>query len=310
MQILNALKQVKGISFELQFRLVPIEILTKLQQDMEKHRFSGPAGQFIEAHYMHYNFDVPSDFRSILVVSYPQPHAQVGIEIEGKNGVISGRGSGLKYVTMPSGYYNPSYAQRVHQEILKALQVKGISAKPAHLPLKLLSARCGLTQYGKNNISYVRPYGSQHRLVAFFTDLQAKVESDPWIESIHMEDCKQCNACVEACPYGALQIDNDLMNPNKCLSFYMDLMNPLPPWTTQAQVNAIIGCTHCQDCCNLNHYFSVESRETLAVISKAQLDEIKAIDHYEDLSYSTKALVYTLGFEDGYGLLKRNMEVL
>lgn len=320
MQIQNALREVKGIDFELQFRLVPIEILTRLKHDMEKHRFSGAAGQFIEEHYMHYNFDVPQNYRSILVVSYPQPHAQIGIETEGKveTETETEGGSGLKYVTMPSGYYNPSYAEHMHQEILHALEIKGIRAKAVHLPLKLLGARSGLTQYGKNNISYVRPYGSHHRLVAFFTDMQAEAESNLWVESIQMEDCKYCNACVEACPYSAIQDHEDLIDPNKCLSFYMDLMDPLPPWITQAEakgkthinISAIIGCTHCQDCCHLNHYFSAESRETLAVISKAQVDEIKAVDHYENLSDSTKALVHTLGFEEGYGLLKRNMGVL
>ena len=290
--------------------MVPIEILTKLKQDMEKHRFTGPTGQFIETHYMHYNFDAPKNYRSILVVSYPQPHAHIGIETEVKaennsTGVIS-----LKYVTMPSGYYNPSYAEHMHREILKALELKGIRAKAVHLPLKLLGARSGLTQYGKNNISYVKPYGSQHRLVAFFTDAKAEADSDLWVEAIQIESCKHCNACVEACPYGAIQTDNDLINPNKCLSFYMDLMDPLPPWTTQAEVGAIIGCTHCQDACKLNYYFTVESRKTLAVISKEQMNEMKAVDLYEDLSNSTKTFVQTLGFEDDYALLKRNVGVL
>jgi len=302
----GVLKEIKTLDFDLQFRLIPLGILPRLKDDMDKHRFCGPAGQLIETYYMHYSFEPPQGYQSILVVSYPQPHAQIKVETEDDTKPDGDRT--FNNITIPSGYYNPNFADHVQVEILTALEQNGISGKRAHLPLKLLGARSGLTKYGKNNISYVKPYGSQHRLMAFYTDAEAP--NVIWEEEIHMDECSHCMACVKACPYGAIKEEDGLIDPNLCLSFYMDLLDTLPPWVNKTKVNALIGCTYCQDACQMNGYFTPNTREILATISKTQVDEIHEVDRFEDLSPSTKALVQILGFDDSYALLKRNMGVL
>ena len=67
-------------------------------------------------------------------------------------------------------------------------------------PHKTAATRAGLGWIGKHCQLITRPFGSWVRLGTVFTDLDM-----PWGPSVEKDFCGKCNACVEACPAGALQ---------------------------------------------------------------------------------------------------------
>jgi len=272
-----------------------IRRLADLEEEIGRIPLEGKAGSFIRNEYMEYDFSIPVDFKSILVISFPQPHAYV--ELETEKGVLKGM--------IPSGYYNGDQAVGIRDAVIETFERNGEKAKRMHLPMKLLGARSGLTKYGKNNISYVEKFGSQHRLNAFYTTLEPS--EDVWELEEDLEICQSCQACAEACPYGAIPKSEFLLDTNRCLSFYLDFEDPLPEWTNYSKINTLVGCDHCQDCCPLNA--SAEMVQW-GRIPCGQLQEILGSDNYDDLSEETRTNLKMLGFDDWYGLFRRNLKLV
>lgn len=281
---------------KIDYRLLPIERLSQLEIDLKTSLPTGHAGDFIQKNYMAYDFTQPKEYRSILIVSFPQAHGRMEIETE----------HGIYEATIPSGYYKSPMAEETPKAILQALEQQGIQAKKVHLPLKLIGARSGLTQYGKNNISYVKDFGSQHRLMAFYTDLAG----DPtlWVEGSDMDlaTCDSCGLCEDACPYNAIPSDKFILDPNRCLSFYMDLADPLPEWTRQAPLKSLVGCNHCQDICPLNSKFVIPPETQLGRITLQSTQDILSCQSYLELQPDTQAQFQTLDIEAWYDVFRRN----
>lgn len=308
---LKGLGTLKGLdalkdSLRLSYHLAPICLLDDLAKSLETSRPQGPAGDFIKEHYLNYNLGHPEDFHSILVISYPQPHANVTVAF----------GDSAYTATIPSGYYGHQRAAEIVATIQEALTGDGLRAKRAYLPLKLLGARTGLTQYGKNNISYVADHGSQHRLLAFYTDLRLDTTSNaspdpisnaaPDPSSHNMALCKDCGLCAAACPYQAIPQDDFLLNTNRCLSFYMDLIDPLPEWVAQAPVQSLLGCNHCQSNCPVNQEGESSEVVHLGHIDSSSTADILSCEDYQSLSPETLAQTQFLDFSDWYPLFRRN----
>jgi ferredoxin len=119
----------------------------------------------------------------------------------------------------------------------------------ARLPLKTLAARSGLAKYGKNNIAYIPRFGSYHRLTAFFSDLPCS--EDQWQDREALPGCDGCQACVRACPTGAIPEDRFLIHAERCLAYLneKDSSVPFPEWVDPQVHNALVGCMRCQKVC-------------------------------------------------------------
>ena len=126
----------------------------------------------------------------------------------------------------------------------------------ANLPLKLLAVRSGLAEYGKNNVSYIGGMGSFYRLAAFVSDLP--FSQDNFLELAVMEQCKECNACLKACPTEAIASDRFLLHGERCLTFHNERDGEFPNWINPSWHNCLVGCMICQKVCPVDKDFRKE----------------------------------------------------
>jgi epoxyqueuosine reductase len=190
-----------------------------------------------------FRFELPEelpDAKSIIVLARPQPSLMVTLRYRGD----------VWPLTVP-----PTYADggKVDADAIEALNATLSPASyrfvKVKLPLKTLAARSGLAKYGKNNIVYIPKFGSFHRLTAFFSDLPCA--EDQWQDREVLPGCESCQACVRACPTGAIPEDRFLMRAERCLTYMneKDASMPFPDWVDPQAHNALIGCMRCQRAC-------------------------------------------------------------
>ena len=87
------------------------------------------------------------------------------------------------------------------------------------LPFKTLATRAGLGWIGKSSTLVTREFGNAVRLGGVITDMPFETA-----EPINKSFCRNCNACVEACPAGAIKGDlwelgrdrDEMIDPVKC----------------------------------------------------------------------------------------------
>ena len=82
-----------------------------------------------------------------------------------------------------------------------------------NLNLALLARDAGIGCFGKHGLIITRRFGPSVRLAAVLTDIvnfpRRESEPDAWVR----EFCNTCNACVRACPAGAIY-ENPLPCPD------------------------------------------------------------------------------------------------
>jgi epoxyqueuosine reductase len=120
------------------------------------------------------------------------------------------------------------------------------------LPARMSAARAGLVTYGKNCFVYARKsMKGASWLESIPLILDAPIEPDePSVEIGCPAWCK--NACVAACPTGALYAPLK-MNPPLCIAFntyYGDGLTPLP--LREPMSTWVYGCDRCQQVCPRN----------------------------------------------------------
>ncbi len=185
--------------------------------------------------------------------------------------------AGQAAVTIPPTYadYDEMEAM-VLQTARDCLAPLGRHAEQAdRLPKKLLAARSGLAEYGRNNICYVDGIGSHMHLFALFTDMPPA--GDAWLPLRFMDQCEGCGACVRACPTGAIDANAPVINADRCLTAFNedDGRTPFPDWMDASTHNCLVGCMRCQACCPANaglpsaesFDFSFDRAETQIILS-------------------------------------------
>ena len=182
------------------------------------------------------------DARSIIVVAVPQPRLTVEFHLHGITITL----------TIP-----PTYNFHVNDEVRSRLSdwlaSAGYGLVPAMVPVKLLAVRSGLGAYGRNNICYIPGFGSYHRLMAFYTDMNC--EEDSWTETSMMDRCRKCSACLKACPTEAISEDRFLLRAERCLTYHNERKADFPEWIDPVWHHCIVGCMFCQNVCPENRTF-------------------------------------------------------
>lgn len=133
------------------------------------------------------------------------------------------------------------------QELAAELERIGIRAvAQPRLPNKALAVRAGLGSYGRNSLIHCPKFGSFVSIHAILTD--APLEPDAPSEVC---DCGKCDACVRACPTGAIR-PGGAVDLARCVRAYMNSGRSVPVELREAYGTSILGCDACQRCCPRN----------------------------------------------------------
>ncbi|HWR45134.1 epoxyqueuosine reductase [Sporomusa sp.] len=122
------------------------------------------------------------------------------------------------------------------------------------LPERLVAAKAGIVNYGRNNFAYAKDIGSFIYLTSFVVDKELEYDDNPTVEV----DCPEnCSACMKACPTQAIYEPNKL-NPGRCIAFNTFLTQDgmagshIEPEMREKMGVKVHGCDICQEVCPRN----------------------------------------------------------
>ncbi len=289
--------------FGYQVRTVSIEHLHLLRKQIEEQRNEGLLdNQFFQERLGWLRFQIPESLpkaQSVIVVAVPRPQTRA---------VFTWNGIRRPLVLPPTYTAYKSITEQVQNSLARILSEKGYSVTGTALPLKLLAARSGLAEYGRNNICYVSGMGSFLQLVAVYSDMPC--EEDSWQGAKMMQACEECELCRRACPTGAIPSDRFLLRAELCITYHNEKKGdvPFPNWMDASWHNCIEGCMRCQRACPLNKQFldwvgeeeEFSEEETALLLSGASRDR---------LPEKTVRKLAHLDILDDVGILPRNLGV-
>jgi epoxyqueuosine reductase len=283
-----------------QGRIVSIAHLKELQKEIEDRRKKGLLDkELYDAYLASFDFECQralSGASSLIIISVPQPQVRVTFLRKDKS-----------YPVIIPPTYNFSVDNQVSDLLEAHLGPQGYRLQKVRLPEKLLAVRSGLARYGKNNITYVKGSGSFHRPVVFISDFPC--EADSWGEPTVIEPCETCNACMKACPTGAIGSDRFLLHAERCLTFHNERSNDFPDWLSPAWHNSLVGCMICQKVCPANKDIR-KWTESGATFDREESCLI--LDGVSDdrLPRETQEKLSRLDMMEYYDVLGRNLRIL
>lgn len=244
--------------------------------------------------------DHPEGAQSVLIIAIPAPIGVLLFNHEGKKTEALIPPTYMDYVKVP-----PALEARLNAVLGK----HGYHANRCwDLPAKLLAARSGLAEYGRNNICYVKGMGSFVFLSTFTTDMPCE---DGWREARRMELCDKCRRCADNCPTGVIDLHRRVIDASRCLTMHNEAGSsvPFPDWIAPGAHNAIIGCLRCQLCCPQN-------KDVLGMKSEpVEFDEIETAMLLDgkpiaELPASLTAKMQRVAMDEYYEPVARNLKAL
>jgi epoxyqueuosine reductase len=271
-------------------RVVPIEHVAELKSEIEEGVSQGKIAAGVYQRYLtQFQFDVTAKSpgaRSIIITAAPQPQRRATFHLNGRTYPL----------IIPPTYYGDTDKQ-IRNLLQNVLVFNDYQLYPAALPSKLLAVRGGLAKYGKNNITYVEGLGSFFRLRAFLSDMPSG--RSEWLEPQAMKACNRCQACLKACPTGAIAQDRFQLHAERCLTFFNEGKEDFPGWIDPAWHNSLEGCMRCQLACPVNKPFftwveegeDFDEAETGLILNKTPVDRLpRETVHKLNRSYMTEYL--------------------
>jgi epoxyqueuosine reductase len=246
------------IEYKYQFRSVSVEHVKQVKEWFDSLRRDKKLGSNPNFQsYIGFEFDhtkILKNARSLIVMSRKYGLASVTFKYKGKDIVI----------LIPSGYWDDYFSFDKAKALLRKDVFKGreVALEWSKLPLKTMAVRSGLAEYGLNNISFVKDFGSFHELLGFYTDQEME---DQWGPLKTMPFCKGCSICKKACPTKCIRDEEFVIDIDHCLTLYNELPNAFPEWLPENVHHTMVGCLKCQwDCpANSGHTSQITNLATL-----------------------------------------------
>ncbi|MGD0383241.1 MAG: tRNA epoxyqueuosine(34) reductase QueG, partial [Thermoguttaceae bacterium] len=162
-----------------------------------------------------------------------------------------------------------------HRRLVPHCYIRGV-VDTAPLLERAFAQRAGFGWIGKNTLLINERFGSWIFLAALLTT--EKLQFD---EPTLISRCGSCQACLDACPTGALEAPYRL-DARKCISYLtIESPGPIPPKLRQACGDRLFGCDACQEVCPRNHGTPTSSEKTFQPqegMNPVRLAELSALD--------------------------------
>ena len=287
----------------LQARIISVSHLDQLKKEIE-YLYNNTLlnNQFYNERLTRFSFQIPKKMKktqSLIVAAVPRPQTRAIFTLKGERHSL---------ILPPTYTAYDETTKQVENLVSKILGKEGYKSTGTALPLKLLAARSGLVQYGRNNITYISGLGSFLQLVAVYSDLPC--EEDSWQEAKMMKRCEGCDLCRRACPTGAIVHDRFLLRAELCITYYNEKKGevPFPNWMKASWHNCILGCMYCQRVCPENKRFinwigdeeEFSEEETSIILEGTPKDKLPTI---------TLQKLQRLSLVDYYDRLHRNLSL-
>ena len=136
--------------------------------------------------------------------------------------------------------------KRALQEAAAVLRDAGHRAEilvdDSRLVDRAAAVRAGVGWWGKNTMVLAPGHGPWLLLGSIVTDAELRA-SEPMVR-----DCGTCDACLPACPTGAL-VAPGILDARRCLACWAQMPGVIPPEIREAMGDRIYGCDDCLDAC-------------------------------------------------------------
>jgi epoxyqueuosine reductase len=157
-----------------------------------------------------------------------------------------------------------------------------------------LAAKAGLGWRGKHTLLLTRDRGSWFFLGELYTDLP--LPPTPPVGA----HCGTCNACLDACPTGAIVAPYEL-DARRCISYLtIELDGAIPEPLRPLIGNRIYGCDDCQLACPWNRYARVTAEPDFAVRHGLDAPSLAALFGWDEgrfLARTAGSAIRRIGFE-------------
>lgn len=168
---------------------------------------------------------------------------------------------------------------------------------------RYLAYKAGLGNYGYNNQLINETLGSYIFLGYIMINQDFSQSDDHHKGEKFRPSCAGCEACIKACPTGALE-EPYRLNPDKCLSGILQTKGMIPDKYRPLIEDRLYGCDECQKVCPYNQGLEIE------IDSAFRKEPQNAVDLEKLLGYTNKEFKEALGHNAsswrGAGILKRN----
>lgn len=241
--------------------------------------------------------------RTLIVVAWPSLPLMVRFRLD----------QGPLEAVVPPTYIASAERARCLEVVRAVLEPAGHGVGWVRVPVKLLTTRAGLAEYGRNNIAYLPGMGSYARLGALCTD--ADLGAFEWARPegaglAFMKECTYCHACQRACPTGCIPEDGTVIDAARCLTEANENEGDWPLWLSVRSHNSLVGCMRCQEACPVNRMHLGKQAGLVAEFDREETDVILQDRPVEDLPVELRAKLAALDLVDYSTVLGRNLRAL